>query len=209
MPDGIRWVSWPMREMGLGPEESLPVFVQGHALRHLQERMDDIDQPGWSQWYLARALDRPNVVRRQPDGSWLVEYRINENRCGYLAVGRADCGLLVRTFLFLTMRGTPEGDRLHRRFHLTRGEADWLNLHRLSSFTRTDLGGDAELREILTACDCGHLLDMNTEDEISPRVGFAAQVRKFVGMTPIPDGDPADDGASDGDAGHADVRQAA
>jgi hypothetical protein len=186
-PEGIHWVSWQPKELGIGPEESpLPVYVQAHALHHLRERADAPGCAPWAEWCLANSLAKPDLTLRHESGAWLVPCHLHEYKLGYAVVAPARGAFVVRTFLSLTMRGTPEGDRLHKRFRLTRSEAEWLHLHRMSSFTQTDLRDDAELREMLDASGCGHLIEMRLDDDCSPLTeGYAAAVRKFIGLAPV------------------------
>jgi hypothetical protein len=182
IPTGLKWISCPAAEMGLGGEAEWPVYVQSHALKQLHERLDvDKDDQGCIEYYMATSLEKPNVIERQRGGDLLVEFRLMDRRVGYLVVTPSDGRLIVRTFLLLTMRGTPEGDRFYERFRLSRDEAAWLRLHQLSSFTKTDLRNDLELRTMLAECGCGALLDMRLDSDVSPLVdGYAADLRKFL-----------------------------
>lgn len=180
---GLKWISCPAQALGLGGEEPWPVYVQTHALRQLHERLDVEGCEGGMEHYMARSLENPNVVKREANGDLLVEMRLNECRTGYLVVTPVEGKLVVRTFLLLTMRGTPEGDRFYERFRLGRGEAEWLRLHHLSSFTRTDLQKDGELRAMLEECGCGDLLKLRFDEDLSPLTdGYAAELRKFIGL---------------------------
>jgi hypothetical protein len=182
VPTGLKWISCPAADMGLGGDAEWPVYVQSHALKQLHERLDvDKDDQGCIEYYMATSLEKPNVIERQRSGDLLVEFRLVEHRVGYLVVTPSDGRLIVRTFLLLTMRGTPEGDRFYERFRLSRDEAAWLRLHQLSSFTKTDLRNDAELRRMLAECGCGALLDMRLDSDVSPLVdGYATELRKFL-----------------------------
>jgi hypothetical protein len=166
----------------------LPAFVQAHALRQMHDRLDLGGMRPWSEYNLALSLINPVRVdgrAGREGGSAMIEYRVQERRAGYLMVKRVGERVLVRTFLFLTMAGTPEGDRLARRLRLTRDEAAWLGLHKLSSLAATDVRGDAELCAILDECGCGQLVEMGRGLKFVPvATGFAAELRKYVGMAP-------------------------
>jgi hypothetical protein len=182
LPDGLKWISWSAAEVGLGGEAEWPVYVQTHALKQLHERLDmPKEDQGCIEHYMATSLEQPNVVERQRGGDLLVEFRLVNHRVGYLVVTPSEGRLIVRTFLLLTMLGTPEGDRFYDRFRLSRDEAAWLRLHQLSSFTKTDLRNDLELRTMLAECGCGALLEMRMDSDVSPLVdGYAADLRKFL-----------------------------
>jgi hypothetical protein len=106
---------------------------------------------------------------------------------GYLVLSRVGDRALVRTFLLLTMAGTPEGDRLGRRLRLTRDEARWLGLYRLSSLAASDVRDDAELVGILAECGCGQLAEVARGVDFVPvTTGYAAELRKYIGLASPP-----------------------
>src|SRR5207253_1733261 len=90
----------------------------------------------------------------------LVEYWLNAHKLGYLVAQRLDGAVLIDTFLFLTMDGTPEGDLLHRKLKLRRPDKEQLGLDRIQTFLLSDIQGDKELVEMLADCGCGHLFQM-------------------------------------------------
>ena len=71
-----------------------------------------------------------------------------------------DDKVLIRTFLFLTMQGTPESRLLHDRLGARRHEIERLRLDELATFLDTDLADDPELTRIFTDCGCGHLFHL-------------------------------------------------
>ena len=123
----IDWVRWPRSFLGGGDGPPLPVFVQGHTLdrlyRHPTEaRLKFIRDSDWMVHdYLWQSLREPKItqIARQP-GKYLVEYRLNMHKLGYLVTRQVGDVALVETFLFLTMDNTPEGDLLWRKLRLAR-----------------------------------------------------------------------------------------
>jgi len=87
---------------------------------------------------------------------------------------------VVRTFKFLTMRSTPEGKRLEKRLRITRAGVNYLELHKLSTFTQTDLIRDHGLRYMLKQAGCGHLFELEKDDYAPQPKAFAAEVRKYL-----------------------------
>jgi hypothetical protein len=205
--EGVRWASIPADFFGGGcgvGEEALPVFVQGHALRQLHERLDLPGMRPWSEYHMVQSLLNPvrvDVRGGRERGSVMLEYRIQDRKAGYLIVTRIGSRVLVRTFLFLTMAGTPEGDRLARRLRLTRDEAAWLGLHRLSSLAASDVRDDAELCAMLDECGCGQLVEIGRGAPYIPVAsGFAGELRKYLRMAPAAaaaEGATADDAEGD------------
>lgn len=186
---GIDWVEWPSSLLGQndnGPP--LPVFVQGHALDDMYRRPDRarlrfIEDGDWVVHdYLWQSLRQP-VIKPFPrqQGKFLVEYRLNMHKLGYLLVRRVDDIVLVETFLFLTMDGTPEGDALWRKLRLARPDKQVLELDKIHTFLLTDVQFDRELVRILEECGCGHLFRVVKElprDRCVP--GYAEEMRKYL-----------------------------
>lgn len=181
---GVHWLSWTGEQLGRGgPRAEYPIYVQSHALRQLRARVNLPAAAPYLEAWLAESLLKPRIVERQGQ-DLLVEYRIFEHRLGYLIatpVMNDTSGLVaIRTFKFLTMENTPESRLLHRKLHLTRRDIDWLGLHDLAAFTRTDLREDPVLRPLLEACGCGHLFAMEGEDYAPEPKPLAGEVRRYL-----------------------------
>lgn len=174
--EGFRWVGWNGGQIG---GEGRPVYVQSHALRQLHERVNLPAMGPYLHSWLAESLDSPNVVERQGD-DLLVEYRIHDHRLGYLVVTPLEDVVAVRTFKFLTMENTPEARKLRQRLRLTRRDVDWLGLHELAAFTRTDLCEDPLLRALMEECGCGHLFSLADDDVVPTPRAYAAEVRRYL-----------------------------
>jgi hypothetical protein len=68
--------------------------------------------------------------------------------------------LVVRTFLFLTFNGTPEGKRLEDFIGLKALDTKYLKMDKLSSFMTDKLKENEELRSIFERADCLHLVEL-------------------------------------------------
>jgi hypothetical protein len=179
---GVRWLSWDKNRLDhrcLRDEH--PVYVQSHALKQLQQRINLPDAKPYLEHWLNESLNEPYIVDRQGD-DLLIEYRLKEYRVGYLVVTMLDEMAVVRTFKFLTMEGSPEARMLHQRLGLTRRDVDWLRLSELSAFTQTDLRQDEELRSIFEECGCGHLFSPDLADCVPSSQSYAADLRRYLRM---------------------------
>jgi hypothetical protein len=129
--------------------------------------------------WLSESLREPHIAERQGT-DLLVEYRLQGSRLGYLIVTPLPDMVVVRTFKFLTMAGTPEALKLRARLGLSRRDIDWLRLDELAAFTQTDLGWDDELRELFEECGCGHLFALDDLDLVGAPRSYAAEVRRYL-----------------------------
>lgn len=186
-PGPIEWISW---DRGLLLESStdsevLPVFVQQHVFDRiygphgrLGELVDHEDLLHDAIW---ESLRTP-VIHPLRDSEVLVEYRLTGVKLGYLVVRLLPKVALVRTFLFLTMDGTPEGNELVRKLRLRRSDKEYLGLDKLATFAKTDLRNDVELVSLLRECGCGGLFDV-VEYRRLPQQGRAQEIRKYLNLS--------------------------
>jgi hypothetical protein len=187
--DDVRWVSWDGEVLGRAETgRQIPVYIQSHGLRQLHARVRYPSVTPYLEHWLYESLKNPRIVERTRE-DLLVEYRIQQDRLGYLIVTPlADCAV-VRTFKFLTMENTPEARLLNKELRLTRRDVDWLGLQEMSAFTQTDLGSDPVLRPIMERCGCGHLFELSkmSADEFAPKItpqprALAAEMKKYLRM---------------------------
>src|SRR5262249_11951105 len=113
------WVSWRSGQIGRCDEDNVyPVYFQGHALRQLLERLPIEDAKG-IMWH---SLADPQIV--DFDGRKLVACRVGDLRLGYFPIHCFADKVIVVTFLFLTMRGTPEARLLYEKLRLCRRDIE-------------------------------------------------------------------------------------
>ena len=177
----ISWISWKAAHLGRAEGEypEYPVYIQSHALRQLHARANLPAAAPYIEAWLAESLTNPNIVERRGQ-ELLVEYRIAQHRIGYLVVTPLEDLIAVRTFLFLTMEGTPEARRLKHRLGLARRDTEWVGLHELAAFTQTDLKDDPVLRALMEECGCGHLFSLEAGDCALEPKPLATELRRFL-----------------------------
>jgi hypothetical protein len=175
-PNGIKEISWTSSDMGIaGESREYPLYMQSHALEQLSRRV-----PFHDSLFLADSLSFPCFAKQSND-HFLVEYRYDKNRLGYFAGVRLGDQVLLKTFLFLTMQGTPESDLLYEKLRLTRRDIEFMELDQLSVFMDADVRGDAALERVFQECGCGHLLTMQApEFQEAGRRGTAESLRKYL-----------------------------
>jgi hypothetical protein len=180
--EGVRWASWDAKALGIGgPRDRYDVYVQAHALDRLHLRICII--PDYEVHdAMVLSLDEPVVVESR-GRELLIEYRFFNYRLGYFVAEQVEDIVLVRTFLFLTMQGTPEARLLWEKFGLRRPDIEYLDLDNLYCFLLTDLPDDPELVRKFEECGCGHLLRMGRPElRDQARRGNAQRMREYLLM---------------------------
>jgi hypothetical protein len=179
---GIRWVSWPTHFVRRGGSDSLlPVYVSEHALDRLRERIT-ISGPDVED-FLWQSLLEPKLIPGDRSDEYLVEYRLYHHLLGYFPVRRLEDKIIVKTFLFLTMQGTPQQRLLYEKLGLERRHREQQSLDQLNLYLTTDIQDDPVLRRVFAECGCGHLLDMATPElRAEAQAGFAGNLRSFLGI---------------------------
>jgi len=177
---GLREIAWNASDIGFADDRrDYPVFMQAHALEQLKRRAPCTNPV----FHIVLSLLLPKFIRTSAD-HFLLEYRHMTYKLGYfVGVRLSDC-VLLKTFLFLTMQGTPESDLLYRKLRLTRSDIEFMKLDELAAFRDNEVRNDPSLVKLLEECGCGHLLTLSAEDlpDESP-TGYADGLRKYLGHT--------------------------
>ena len=178
----IDWIKWKMVDTGVAMSHAThSVYIHAHALRRLFQRVTIASTEVVAD-FLYESLSMPKFVRNSDD-QLLVEYRFGDTLMGYLPVEFIEGKYLLRTFLFLTMDGTPEGQRLRKRLSIRRHGIETMGLDKLEAFLLSDLKEDSELVQILSDCGCGHLLDIaKTIQTGDGGISVARDMRRYLGM---------------------------
>ena len=196
-PAGIHWAEWHASKLGIADSNRVyRILIQSHVFDQLEERLS-ISPFLISQWerhdWLWQSLQDvnnqsdPDVIVSNQNGvvSFLVKYIFYGYKVGYLSGEIAGDNIVVRTFLFLTMDGTPEGNQLWKRLRLTKQDKKYAELDQLVTFVLSDVAADPQLAEIFEECGCGQLLRM-VEQPIKEDAAFhrADEIRKFLNLSP-------------------------
>jgi hypothetical protein len=182
---GRSWAGLPKRLFGVDSDEYFPVYIQDHALLRLHERLPLEGFEGEVHDNIWLSFVDPKLTVG-PAGDRLVEYQFCGYKLGYFPVEVVDGKVLIKTFLFITMTGTPEARLLYKNLGLVRRDIEELSFDSIETFHNTDVLEDEELRSLLATCGCGHLLEMVTlEDPTLLKRGRARQIRHYLGMKTI------------------------
>lgn len=109
-----------------------PIYVQNHAIEALEKRIDT-KNISILLFHLAFCLEKPEL--RYYEGKYLLTYRITNNtKVGYFVCSFVSGCLVLRTFLFITYDGTPEGDLISVKLELDKQSKTYMGLDKHSTF---------------------------------------------------------------------------
>ena len=179
-PFGLQPTSWNCTELGIaGPSVSLPVYIEAHAIRRLRERIPLVPLESWLHRFMVDSLDDPSLIIPRSDQHYLVEFCLGCDRLGYFVVEILPHMVLVKTFLFLTMQGTPEAQKLRETLGLYRNDIEYYELDNFFTLVASDVNKDPFLVRVLTECGCGHLLSwIDPDSTISWIDRFGEKLKK-------------------------------
>ncbi len=161
VPD-IEPLSWNCPKLGIeGPRVDLPVYIGEHAIERLERRLP-LDRAVVHKSAID-ALELPEGLHRSGDG-YLVDVWIGLHKVGYLVAHILPRMVFVKTFLFLTMRGTPESELLREKVGLRPSDIEHYRLDEFHTLAGRDIIKAPLLARVLGECGCGHLLSMVDPD---------------------------------------------
>ena len=180
---GTRWVEVDGGAFGLEAGRKYPVYIQSHAAYRLRERLSATELPGFTIFMgLCYSLAKPTAI--EPNGDrCLIDFNLRGIRIGYLAARVIQDKIVIVTFLFLTMEGTPENRLLKRILGVTSHDIRFMRLDRLETYLTPDVIADERLMGVLEKCGCGQLrnLERFRSDEATER-GRAEKIKQYLGL---------------------------
>ena len=182
--EGFEWMECDGEAFGLEKGRKYPFFIQPHALLRLRERLapDSLTEVDLNR-ELSESLSDLRVVEHQGNSYW-IEYRLIGHRVGYLIARVAEHGIVIMTFLFLTMQGTPESRLLADKLRLSRRDIEHEELDRLETFLSSDVRADPLLVSALKECGCGSLLELDQDCFMKgPTRNSAEELKRYLRIT--------------------------
>lgn len=82
-----------------------------------------------------------------------------DKKVGYLVCSYAEGKVVIRSFLFLTNDGTPEGKRLSKLTQLQKLDKRYLEIDTLGGFMGFNIAYDVQLSSLFIEAGCGDLLN--------------------------------------------------
>jgi len=162
----------------------LKVYVQVHVLERMYERLGR-HFVAFNYNYITLAIGSKDIVAAGSKNSYLFPLTYNNTiKVGYLKGDIIGGKLLIRTFLFLTNNGTPEGKKLQELIGLEKEDKKYLGIDQLSTFINSDIRNNEKLKNLFTEAGCGGLfsLDKNILGSQKKEVAIADFLSQYIGL---------------------------
>jgi hypothetical protein len=138
---------------GTGDNIPNPVYIQEHALRKLQERIDIT--PGIMHYALAALFTPEWISYIKYNNNHLVPFDLASGKIGYLLCRWCERKIIITTFLFLTNDGTPEGKKLEELTMLRKMDKQHLQIDTVQHFLSYHIDRNEELKSLFIEAGCG------------------------------------------------------
>ncbi|WP_282037315.1 hypothetical protein [Saccharicrinis aurantiacus] len=138
-----------------GSKEQLPIYIQGHALQRLQERIHPIN---WIELRVALSsfiLQDNNI--QFVGGKLLLDFTIRTLKIGYLVAEIIDEKVVVKTFILITHASAPEGSMFQELTGFSKYDMSFWNIANIRTFIDNDMPCD---NPMYTYFEQSNLLDL-------------------------------------------------
>lgn len=158
------------------------LYIQPHALHRLRERTTPIDADcRFTSLY--NSLDNQQYHAARP-GTCLLEYRIKDTLIGYFLIEAISGVALIKTFLFVTNSGTPEGTRFDRILGARKEDKEFTGIDKLGTLLTTDILQNPTLRAVLTKAGLESLIRFceTFSQKTTCKKGFNSFFDRYMGF---------------------------
>ena len=162
---GIGYFAFKLEEKEIlltNNKSGMGIFIQAHALHRLKERLDCLNPILFQAFLISSILE--GKIYKDENGTYLISFNVQEIKIGYLIADLNNGNLIIRTFLFITQNGTPEGKKLAELYGLCKQDKTYLELDKLSTFVTKDMCDDKRLSDIFQQVGCQYLLDLAVDN---------------------------------------------
>lgn len=133
--EGVIWLN-------LKNDREYPVYIQNHALDALAKRID-VRRKFDLRFSVVNTIIKGEMFRYR--GNLLMKYYIEGDLyAGYFLCTEVDDCVCIRTFLFLTNDGTPEGEMFNDKLQIDKNIKSYLGMDKFSTYAEMCRSGELE-----------------------------------------------------------------
>ena len=149
------YITLTAQQLNINSQQLFSVYIQAHAFNRLTERIDGI-WDGVLHYDIYRSFQNLKY-HKDKQGGYLFEFAINQIKVGYFRGDIIGDHIILRTFLFLTNNGTPEGQKLHANIGIMKEDKIYLTIDKLSTFVNSDIASNGRLKQVFIDAGCESL----------------------------------------------------
>lgn len=168
---------------GIMQKFPLKVFIQQHALNRIEARLGKHFL--FLSYFHVLNATLSEAIPAAGNNTYLFPLIHGTHKLGYFKADIIGDKLVIRTFLFLTNNGTPEGKKLHELFGLQKADKKYLGIDKLSTFILSDINENEQLKALFSDAGCGTLfnIDKNLLDEPEEKeIACAGFIANYLGI---------------------------
>jgi hypothetical protein len=169
---------------GLMQKSPLRVFIQMHALERIETRLGKLFRE-FSYPFITIALQNADYIPADKKNCFLIPVENGITKLGYLKADVIGDKLVIRTFLFITNNGTPEGKKLNQLVGLQKADKKYLGIDKLSTFIQSDIKKDEKLKALFCEAGCSDLFKLDKtwlDDKCDKELATAQYITKYLGI---------------------------
>lgn len=161
----------------------LKVFIQQHALNRIEERLGK--RFLFLSYFLVLIATLGEAIPLAGNNTYLFPLTNGFTKLGYLKGDLIGDKVVIRTFLFLTNNGTPEGEKLQKLFGLEKADKKYLGIDKLSTFVLSDIKENEQLKTLFCEAGCGGLFELDKTALDKPEekeIACADYIANYLGI---------------------------
>lgn len=141
--------------------DTLPVFIQAHALKRLRERLDLLNSEAINYLLWENLHTIEDVVQYKT--ILLIPFSLYKVTIGYFVAEIIDKTLVLKTFLFITHNCTPEGDMLKELSGLGKRDISYWKIDRLSTFVNLETEKYPQITKLFSEAGLAELFELQNK----------------------------------------------
>lgn len=180
---GVEWASVSGKLLtpfinNVDNDRDYPVYIQSHALERTKERLCPIPH---YQMLIYTSLKQCEMTK-STGGNLLFAVKFAQCKLGYLLTDFTGDEILIRSFLFITNSGTPEGRAFNERLRVETYSKKYFGLDSLPLFMITDICIDPFFSSVLNECGCDGLVKLKKYVSHTRDDKFSENLRRILDL---------------------------
>jgi hypothetical protein len=169
---------------GIMQKFPLKIYMQQHAFDRIELRLGK-QLRRYNYLYIIPAILVNEPIPVAEKTSYLFPVTNANIKLGYLKGDIIGDKLVIRTSLFLTHNGTPEGKRLQELAGIQKADKQYLGIDKLTTFIFSDIKKNEKLKALFCEAGCGDLFRIKKnvlDDPDRKDIACADLLTRYLGM---------------------------